>query len=90
MSVDLVALGDHEHDIPDEFGSFHWQQDTSCSASRKTSYSMAVDTLTALKLRPQAQRIKRASGLPGWGIPEMEANRYEGKIKADAGRLHHG
>ena len=38
MRVDLVALGDHEHDIPDEFGCFHWQQDTSCSASRKTSY----------------------------------------------------
>src|ERR1035438_2502690 len=25
-------------DIPDEFGSFHWQQDTSCSSSRKASY----------------------------------------------------
>jgi hypothetical protein len=45
---------------------------------------MTGDNLTALKLRPQAQRTERASGLPGLGIPEMEAKRYEGKIKAGA------
>src|ERR1039458_1070348 len=30
--------GDLGYDIPHEFGSFHWQQDSSCSASRKASY----------------------------------------------------
>jgi coproporphyrinogen III oxidase len=38
MSGDLVPVSDQRHEIPDEFGSFHWQQDTSCSASRKASY----------------------------------------------------
>jgi hypothetical protein len=38
MSVHLVPLGDQGYNILDEFGSFHWQQDTPCSASRKTSY----------------------------------------------------
>ena len=51
---------------------------------------MTGDILIALKLGPQAQRTKQASDLPGLGIPEMEAKSYEGKIKAGAGRLHHG
>jgi hypothetical protein len=52
--------------------------------------SMPGHNLTALQLRPQAQRTERASDLPGLGIPEMEAKRCEGKIKAGAGHLHHG
>jgi hypothetical protein len=51
---------------------------------------MTEDNLTALKLGPQAQRTEQASDLPGLGIPEMEAKRYEAKIKAGAGHLHHG
>jgi hypothetical protein len=42
--------------------------------------SMTWDNLTALKLGPQAQRTEQASDLRGLGIPEMEANRYEGKV----------
>ena len=41
---------------------------------------MTWDNLTALKLGPQAQRTEQASDLRGLGIPEMEANRYEGKV----------
>jgi hypothetical protein len=52
--------------------------------------SMTEDNLTALKLGPQAQRTEQASDLPGLGIPEMEAKRYEAKIKTGAGHLHHG
>jgi hypothetical protein len=37
-SVHLVPVGDQGYNILDEFGSFHRQQDTPCSASRKTSY----------------------------------------------------
>ena len=50
---------------------------------------MTGDNLTALKLGPQAQRNDRASDLPGLGIPEVEAKRYEAKIKTGAGNLHH-
>jgi hypothetical protein len=38
--------------------------------------SMTGENLTALKLRPQAQRTEQASDLPGLSLPEMEAKRY--------------
>jgi hypothetical protein len=61
MSVDLVPVGEQKYDIPDEFGSLHWQQDNSFSASRKTSYSMSGHNLTALELELKVQRSDRAS-----------------------------
>jgi hypothetical protein len=51
---------------------------------------MTGGNLTAMKLGPQAQRTEQASDLPGLGIPEVEAKRYEAKIKAAAGNLQHG
>jgi hypothetical protein len=85
MSVHLVPVGHQEYDIPDEFGSFHWQQDTSCSASRKTSYlddrgqSDCVEIKAAsLENRPR----EGARDLTGLGISKIETKCYEGKIKA--------
>jgi hypothetical protein len=37
---------------------------------------MTGDKLTALKLRPQAQRTEQASDLCGLGSHKMEAQRY--------------
>ena len=38
MTVHLLPVGDQGCNILDAFGSFHWQQDTSCSAPGKISY----------------------------------------------------
>ena len=81
MSGDLVPVGDQGYDIPDEFWSYHWQQDTSCSPFKsaeefkevlgRSRVSTALPLLSAYEwTRPKVMLL---SGVVSSASPPMVA-----------------
>ena len=81
MSGDLVPVGDQGYDIPDEFRSYHWQQDTSCSPFKsaeefkevlgRSRVSTALPLLSAYEwTRPKVMLL---SGVVSSASPPMVA-----------------